>query len=68
VVTSTTDDPVFVGKWCYFIVVDNGEGSKDQVDQMSDVYPWLEAPVDCADIPDNTELLHIDRGNIRVKL
>jgi hypothetical protein len=67
VITSTTDDPSFIGKWCFFMAVDNGEGSGAKTDQMSEVLPYLNGSYDCAEIPENIELWEIDGGNIQVK-
>jgi hypothetical protein len=67
VITSTTDDPTLVGKWCYFMVIDNGVGSGAEPDLMSEVLAYIPGEYNCADIPDNIELWEIDEGNIMVK-
>ena len=67
VITSTTDDPALVGKWCYFMVIDNGEGSGAEPDLMSEVWPYTSGEFNCADIPDDIELWVVDEGNIQVK-
>jgi hypothetical protein len=65
VVTRDDENPEFVGTYCRFRVVDNGEGANSVEDKISRLNIGFLQPVPCTTV--NLALFPIEGGNIQVK-
>lgn len=63
IITFWSNNPDGVGTYCWFMVVDNGEGNNSSPDEISLFYPGLSS-LDCALY--NEPLYEIEGGNIQV--
>lgn len=65
IVTRHDENPEFVGTYCRFRVVDNGEGSNGGGDQISRLQIGFPNALPCNNVP--LALFAIEGGNIQVK-
>jgi hypothetical protein len=65
IVTRDDENPEFVGTYCRFRVVDNGEGANGGGDNISRLNIGFPAAVPCNNVP--LALFTIEGGNIQVK-